>query len=230
MPIKPSGIQWLGEIPAHWEILPMKKLCSVIKDGLHQTPPKVDEGVKFISTQHVRNRTIDINKATYISFEDYQAGHPKIAPIVGDVLITLVGSIGFAAILKEEHLPLSCTRHVGYVRPTEQILPEYLLNYIDSAIFKAWIDNNISQIAQPSIYLRVLATHTIPTPPLSEQEEIVACLDRESKQIDQAIAKAEKEIELIQEYRTTLISDAVTGKIDVRETSAVETTLTTAAI
>jgi len=215
--MKPSGVEWLEDIPAHWEIVPMKKLCSVIKDGLHQTPSKVDEGVTFISTQHVRNRTIDISNATCISYEDYQAGHPKVAPAIGDVLITLVGSIGFAAIVQEQYLPLSCTRHVGYVRPTEKIMPEYLLNYIESAIFKAWIDNNISQIAQPSIYLRVLATHAISTPPLSEQKEIVAYLDKESAKVDIAIAKTEKEIELIQEYRTTLISDAVTGKIDVRE-------------
>jgi type I restriction enzyme S subunit len=128
VPMKESGVMWLGEIPAHWNVAQMKRLCSVIKDGLHQTPAKVSEGVPFISTQHVRHRRIDINNATYISRDDYEKGHPRIAPAPGDILITLVGSIGFASILEAEMIPISFTRHVGYVRPGENVRAEFLLN------------------------------------------------------------------------------------------------------
>jgi type I restriction enzyme S subunit len=214
--LKDSGVDWIGKIPAHWEVRKIKNLCSVVKDGLHETPPKVPEGIPFISTQHVRNRYIDLERATFISKDDYEKGHPRIAPSPGDVLITLVGSIGFAAILKPEFYPISFTRHVGYVRPKSNLTANYLLNYVESSPFRTFLDLEVSQTAQPSIYLRSLAEHVIPVPPVDEQNYIVAHLDRETAKIDALIAKIREGIEKLKEYRTALISAAVTGKIDVR--------------
>jgi type I restriction enzyme S subunit len=214
--LKDSGVEWLGKIPEHWEVRKIKNLCSVVKDGLHETPPKVPEGIPFISTQHVRNRYIDLERATFISKDDYEKGHPRIAPSPGDVLITLVGSIGFAAILKPEFYPISFTRHVGYVRPKSNLTANYLLNYVESRPFRTFLDLEVSQTAQPSIYLRSLAEHVIPVPPVDEQNYIVTHLDHETAKIDALIAKIREGIEKLKEYRTALISAAVTGKIDVR--------------
>jgi type I restriction enzyme, S subunit len=214
VPMRDSGVDWIGEVPAHWSFPQFGYCCTVIKDGLHHTPPKHQEGVNFVSTQHVRNRQINIDDATFISTKAYKEGHPRIRPQAGDVLITLVGSIGFAALVEEIHMPLSFTRHVGYVRCIEQKLnPQYLINYSESFIFKCFIEKNVSQTAQPSIYLSSLAAHKLPLPPIDEQQKIVNWISANVIPYDQAIANAEREIHLFGELRQVIVSDAVTGKI-----------------
>lgn len=214
--MKDSGVAWIGEIPEHWDFTSFKNCCTVIKDGLHHTPPKHEEGISFISTQHVRNRAIAIDKATYISGKDFTAGHPRIKPEIGDVLITLVGSIGFAAVIKKEHYPLSFTRHVGYVRLRQDKLnAEYLINYTESDVFKCFIEQNVSKTAQPSIYLSSLASHKLPVPPERERIEICEWLSSQLIPYKQVQTLIEQEIKGLQEFKQTLITHTTTGKIKV---------------
>jgi type I restriction enzyme, S subunit len=214
--MRDSDIDWIGKIPAHWRFPKLKYACRVIKDGLHLTPCKHNIGVNFISTQHVRNRKITLDQATYISEKDYKLGHPKIKPEVGDVLITLVGSIGFAALVASDHMPLSCTRHVGYVRCREDLIKqEYLINYTESNVFKCFIEENVSQTAQPSIYLASLANHQLPLPPLSEQKEINGWLSKSITSLLKTIDIILSEISILHELKQIYITEAVTGKIKV---------------
>lgn len=211
-----TGVEWLGKIPAHWSIVRFKRCFSIIKDGLHHTPIKRDEGVNFVSTQHVRNRQINIQSATKISHKDYALGHPRIKPEAGDVLITLVGSIGFAATVRCEHLPLSCTRHVGYVRPIEsKINRDFLLYYTESAAFASFIDKNISKTAQPSIYLSSISNHEIALPPLVEQQQIVDWLDQRVGPYEQIFNSVSNQITQMESLKLSLIAQVVTGKIKV---------------
>ena len=215
-PMRDSGIDWIGEIPAHWNFLQFKHCCKIIKDGLHLTPSKHNEGINFVSTQHVRNRKICLEEATYISEKDYRLGHPKVNPEAGDVLITLVGSIGFAALVTINHMPLSFTRHVGYVRcNSNKIVQEYLINYTESYIFTCFIEKNVSQTAQPSIYLGSLASHYLPLPPLEEQVEINQWLSRVIKPYSEMVETAVQHISMLQEMKQIFISQAVTGKLKI---------------
>jgi len=214
--MKDSGIAWVGMIPEHWSIPEFKHCCTQIKDGLHTTPPKHDSGIKFISTQHVRNREIALSQATYISEKDYKIGHPKINPEAGDVLVTLVGSIGFSAMIEDMHMPLSCTRHVGYVRCREEVLsPEYLSEYIESKVFKCFVEENVSRTAQPSIYLSSLADHLFPLPPLDEQRKILKRISISTEPLEKAVSITTSEISVLYELKNIFISEAVTGKIKV---------------
>ncbi len=215
-PMKNSGVDWIGEIPAHWEAASLKHYCSLIKDGLHHTPEKYDEGANFISTQHVRHRKIAIATATKISLKDYQSGHTKAAPEAGDVLITLVGSIGFSAIVRDDHLPLSCTRHVGYVRCRPATLRnDYLVEYFESAAFNRFVGEFVSQTAQPSIYLATLADHKIPVPPLEEQTTISTECASIANRFNSIIELEQTSISTLTEFKQTLIANAVTGKIKI---------------
>ena len=216
VPMKDSGVDWIGEIPAHWEAASLKHYCSLIKDGLHHTPEKFDQGVNFISTQHVRHRRVSISEATKISSKDYFLGHKTSKPEAGDVLITLVGSIGFAAIIEPTHLPLSCTRHVGYVRCADQKLsPEFVVEYFESTSFKGFVGEFVSQTAQPSIYLATLADHKIPLPPYDEQVLIAAACKEFANQFDPTLEREYQGIEVLNEFKQTLIANAVTGKIKI---------------
>jgi type I restriction enzyme S subunit len=216
VPMRDSGVEWIGRVPNHWPTMRFKRCFSLIKDGLHHTPKKHDKGVNFVSTQHVRNRQIDIENATKISQKDYWLGHPRVRPEAGDVLITLVGSIGFAAIVKNEHLPLSCTRHVGYVRPLEKkINRDFLLHYTESPAFGSFIDKNVSKTAQPSIYLSSISNHEIALPPLIEQQQIVAWLDQQIELYQRISASANEQISHLEGMKVALIDDVVTGKVQI---------------
>ena len=216
VPMKDSGVDWIGEIPAHWDSASLKHYCTLIKDGLHHTPEKFDEGANFVSTQHVRHRMVDLSSASKISMKDYRSGHTKSKPEAGDVLITLVGSIGFSAIVEDEHLPLSCTRHVGYVRCKDQRLSNsFLVEYFESASFKGFVGEYVSQTAQPSIYLATLAAHKFPVPPFEEQLDIAeACRDI-AAEFQPALDREQQSIDALIEFKQTLIANAVTGKIKI---------------
>lgn len=216
VPMKDSGVDWIGDVPIHWEVGSLKRFCVLIKDGLHQTPEKYDEGANFISTQHVRHRRVAISEATKISLKDYRLGHSKSKPEAGDVLITLVGSIGFSAIVSVEHLPLSCTRHVGYVRCQEQKLScDFLVEYFESASFIGFVGRFVSKTAQPSVYLATLADHKIPVPPFEEQVRIAHVCRNISDQFEPALDRERLSINALNEFKQTLIANAVTGKIKI---------------
>jgi len=91
------------------------------------------------------------------------------------------------------------------------------LNYVESAPFKTFIESETSQTAQPSIYLRSLAEHIMPVPPVREQEAIASYLRLEVGKINALVDVVRHHIEKLREYRTALISAVVTGKIDVRQ-------------
>lgn len=214
--IRDIGLECCGQVPAHWSTIRFKHCFSAIKDGLHHTPQKHAEGVNFVSTQHVRNRQIDIQSASKISLKDYRLGHPRIQPEAGDVLITLVGSIGFSAIVRDEHIPLSCTRHVGYVRPIEsKINRDFLLYYTESPAFGSFINKNVSKTAQPSIYLSSIANHVMMLPPLDEQQPIVDWLDKNTGPFQRISEKATEQITQLEQMKQSLIADVVLGRIRV---------------
>ena len=223
--MKDSGVEWLGEVPAEWTVKRIKHIL-LQKKGAIKTGPfgsqltsKDMEGadIKVINQRNVIDNDFDfgnnfINKEKYIELQTF-----TIFP--GDILITTRGTIGCTAIAPN--------------RNDKSILHPCLMRLqVDE---KYWLKNLVSLIIQNSGYfleqLKILSNATIidviysenlknvaiVLPPIcEEQKKIIAFLDRETAKIDSLIEKCETAIELFKERRTALISDAVTGKIDVR--------------
>jgi len=219
-PMKPSGIDWLGEIPQHWEIKRLGWICSQINDINHEMPPAVAEGVPFLSAKDLLddgtlNFTHDLKM---ISEEDFQKLSKKVLPRKNDIIYSRIGArLGKARLVKADTkflISYSCC----VVRVKQEIaIPELIRLILDSEFVLTEAKLRTVGVGVPDLGLKEIARFPIPLPPMKEQEKITKYLIQEIANIDLAIAKTEKEIELIQEYRTTLISDAVTGKIDVRE-------------
>jgi len=205
-----------------------------IQDGnhgeLHPTSTDyVEEGIPFLMANDIRNGQVNLKSCTFITKEKadkLRIGFSKPK----DILLTHKGTVGETAIVPDNiGFPyIMLTPQVTYYRVlTKAINPIFLCYCFQSSFFQEQL-KIIGSKQSTRAFVGIVAQRDliIILPAKKEQDKICNFLDNETFKINQVIAQVEKEIELIQEYRTTLISDAVTGKIDVRSTSAIETTLT----
>ncbi len=218
-PMRDSGVEWLGEVPAHWNVVPLKHLCSLLKDGTHLPPPRVDTGVPLLSVRNIIDgKFVFRDDDSNISEKDYEDLCRSFIPQRGDVLLAIVGgTIGKVAII-EEMTNFHIQRSVAIFRVKSNMLTsEGLANIIGSSNFQSLLWENVGFSAQPGIYLGALSNFRFPIPPIDEQSEINKYCTLKAYRIDMLISKATNAVKLMQERRTALISAAVTGKIDVRD-------------
>ncbi|MGD1809545.1 restriction endonuclease subunit S [Dapis sp. BLCC M126] len=223
VPMKFSGIEWLGEIPEHWEVRKVKHLAKN-DHGIVQTGPfgaqlhasdYVEEGVPLILIRNVKNLHIDDSNIPKISEEKAQS--LSIYRLqVGDIVFSRVGSIGRIALVTEREKGWMISGQMLRLRINHPIL----YNYFSVHIFSSSLVSNFVGFysvgsTRDSINTEILRNFVMPIPPLPEQKEIALFIEKKSEKIERSLATIEKEIKLIQEYRTTLISETVTGKIKV---------------
>lgn len=218
--MKDSGIEWLGEIPEHWEVRKLKTIVSKkITDGPHETPEFVEKGIPFISAEAVNsdgsisfeNRRADISK------ELDQIYSLKCKPQRDDVFIVKSGSttgkIGFV----NTDLDFNIWSPLALVRSKKELITgEYTFRTLQSPYFQSQVQTKWSFGTQPNIGMGVLENLYVIVPPKSEQTQILNFISEEIEPIFLTISKIEKELALTEEYKTALIAEAVTGKIDVR--------------
>lgn len=231
-PMKPSGIEWLGEIPAHWELIRLGRLCNVTKlTGFEYTKLwKTDPNGEVIALRglNIKNNRLLLDDVEKISVElSNQLKRSKL--FARDIVFPCTGTLGHGALIEQDN-KYHINQNIAKITPIEDINPNFLLYMLCCSSMQYQINRLNFSGLQPVLLIGTIRNLILQIPPRVEQNQIVNWLNTTTAKIDLAIAKIEKEIELIQEYRTTLISDAVTGKIDVRDTSVVETTLTTAGI
>lgn len=218
-PMKPSGIEWLGDIPQGWNITKIGYVCSVISGGTpDRSRPEYWNGkIPWIKTGEINFNEIQ-EAEEYITEEGLINSSAKLMP-PGTLLMAMYGqgvTRGRVAILAiEAAFNQACLA----ISPSKSLNINYLF-YFFIACYQ-FIRDTGNETSQMNLSAGLIKTVKVLLPSLEEQNKIVVCLNKENIQIDLAITKAEKEIELIQEYRTTLISDAVTGKIDVREITTI---------
>ena len=221
VPLKPSGIPWFGEIPAHWEVLPVKRCATVISKG---TTPST-EGREFLESGPIRFIKAESVSAGRITdepkvFIDHET-HALLARSQlreNDILFVIAGAtLGKVAVVRLEHLPANTNQAVAFVRPNHRVLPEFLAVWLQSGRIKEQVWLSAVQSAQPNLSMNSLGKFPMPLPPLDEQLDVVRRIAAELSRPNTAISRLEREIELLREYRTRLVSDVVTGKLDVRE-------------
>ncbi|MCX9559288.1 restriction endonuclease subunit S [Vibrio cholerae] len=224
---KNSGIEWLGQVPEGWDV---KKVWIErvsrnieLQDGNHgEQHPKaedyVGEGIPFVMANHIDNGKIDFNKCNYIEKE--QADSLRIGfSNEGDVLLTHKGTIGRVGIVQKSHFPyVMLTPQVTYYRCLREIQNRFLFWLMQS---KFWQDQLklLAGLGSTRAYIGLLDQKTLSflIPPEKEQFAIAAYLDRETSKLDRLVEKVDAVIARLLEYRTALITAAVTGKIDVRK-------------
>lgn len=220
---KPSGIPWLGDIPQHWQVMPIKRTCSLVRDGTHLPPPRTLTGFPLLSVRNiVGGRLVRRPDDSFISKADFEQLNSSFVVRQNDVLMAIVGAtLGKVAVV-EDIGPLQIQRSVSILRPRSELMSHaFLATFLRSPRLQQHLWKSVAFSAQPGIYLNFVANIPVPVPPtIAEQVFIFDGLQRELSPIDIASSRLEREIELLGEYRTRLVADVVTGKLDVREAAA----------
>ena len=224
-PMKDSGIEWLGEVPAHWEVGPVKRFViqrsGAIKTGpfgSQLTASDMTEGAIKVYTQRTVIDSDFDSGENFISDAKFSE-LTKFEVFPGDVLVTTRGTIGRAVTV-----PPSAQRGILHpcllrVQPEPQRLDaEFLVALIEqSSLVRQQIGYLSNATTIEVVYSDTMGSVIIPVPPIAEQQAILKWLSRSVGDIDALLTEAQRAIELLQERRSALISAAVTGQIDVRK-------------
>lgn len=217
-PMKPSFIDWLGDIPAHWDTAALKHIVATpITDGPHETPAFYDEGVPFVSAEAISSGKIDFTKIrAHISVEDHERYSKKYHPKRNDIFMVKSGATTGVTAIVDTDCEFNIWSPLAVIRCGEKALPAFVLHYMRSINFLEAITLNWSFGTQQNIGMGVIENLHLALPPIDEQAAIAKKLDNQFVHFEELIAKSQKAIDLLQERRTALISAAVTGKIDIR--------------
>ena len=214
-----SGVEWLGEIPAGWETVPLKwctRQDASISYGIVQPGDHVEDGVPFVQTTNISSGTFELDHLQRTD-PDIAADYPRSKLEAGDVILGIRASIGAAYVVPEELEGANLSRGIARLATNEQICPKYLTFYLGSL----QVENYWGLAQQGSTFDEVSIANvrelTVPVPPLDEQRAIADHLDETTAQIDALIERVRDGVERLREYRTALLSAAVTGEVDVRE-------------
>jgi type I restriction enzyme, S subunit len=217
--LKPSGVDWLGDVPEHWAVKPLKHLVPQVTVGIVVQPSRLyeDAGVPCLRSLNISTGVIKPAPMVYIS-EASNRQQRKSQVFSDDIVVVRTGRAGVAAIVTPEFDGANCI-DLLIVRKSGRILSEYLLTYLNSWGAQADVEYRSVGAIQAHYNTGTLANLVVPVPPLDEQEAILAELDLELRTIHRSQKTANDEIRLLREYRTRLIADVVTGKLDVRTAS-----------
>ena len=221
-PMKDSGVEWLGDVPNHWQAVQLGRICTQVSDGPHFSPNYVDEGILFLSARNVRSDGWWLDDVKYISEFDYNEFCKRVLPQPGDVLYTKGGTTGIAKVVDLKQR-FQVWVHVAVLKiATSKAKSEYVAYALNSIGCYEQSQLHTRGATNQDLGLTRLIKIWLALPPLAEQQGIIDVLDEITTGIDQLVLGAESAIALMQERRAALISAAVTGKIDVRDFAPAE--------
>jgi type I restriction enzyme S subunit len=213
--LKPTAIDWLGDIPEHWKVKKLKYITPNITVGIVITPAKyyVDSGVACLRSLNVKENYLDNSNLVFISPESNELLE-KSKIHKDDLVAVRTGKPGTTAIVNEEFDGTNCIDLI-IIRKSNQILSIFLSLQLNSSFTKFQFSTGTDGAIQQHFNIETACNIIVLLPPLEEQKAIAEYIEKETARIDAKIAKTKRIIELQKEYRTALISEAVTGKIKI---------------
>ena len=211
--MKDSGVEWLGEIPAHWKMSKLKYV-SMIKYGLGQPPKQKDSGLPIIRATNVFRGKISKENLVFVDPDDIPWNRDPVLK-ENDIIVVRSGAYtGDSAIIPYEF--------EGAITGYDMVLRALTVNpkFVAFCLLSTYLlDNQLFlerlRAAQPHLNAEELGNSFLVLPNIEEQNEIVSHIEIEHKRVDDLISKTEQEITLLKEYKTALISEVVTGKVKV---------------
>ncbi len=215
VPMKDSGEKYLREVPKHWEEGALSRWWTVL-DCKHRTVPFLDDGVAVASIGEVHGLKVDLSNANRTSISEYQSmieGGRK--PQVGDIIYSRNATVGEAAIVNDDE-PFCMGQDVSLIRGASS-QPLFLLHLLRSRVVAGQLEALMVGSTFKRINVGQIKKFIVPVPPKSEQDDIAQYSQNVYDTVHSLIERVQIAIERLNEYRTALISAAVTGKIDVRK-------------
>lgn len=215
---KPSGIAWIGEIPADWDIIRMK-LYSYLKGRIGWQGLKaeefIDEGPYLVTGTDFDNGRICWERSYHVSEKRYDEA-PQIQLRVGDLLVTKDGTIGKLAYVDSLPGKASLNSHLLLIRPLQnKYCNEFLYWVLSSPVFQGYYELNGSDgTTMDSLSQEKIGNFSFATPPLPEQQAIAAFLDDRCGYIDGIVTDLERQLGILRQYKKALITETVTKGLD----------------
>ena len=218
--MKDSGIDWIGQIPEHWNVRKTLFCLSMsITDGPHETPQLYDEGIPFVSAEAVScgNGRIDFDHVRgYISREFYEECCKKYIPKKNDIYMIKSGATTGKVALVDTDKEFTIWSPLAVFRCNQKVMHhEYMFFMLQSNLYQLQVQLGWTYGTQQNIGMRTLEKLKVPVPPINEQKQIANFITEKSKPIDEAIEGANQKIALLQERKQIIINDVVTGKVKV---------------
>ena len=218
VPMKDSGVEWLGAVPANWDLLALKRRWNVV-DCKHLTVPFIGEGIPLASVRETQSFELDLRDAQRTTVEWYKTlieGGRK--PRRGDLIYCRNVSVGSASLVTRDDL-FAMGQDVCLIRSSTE--NQRWLNYfLCSSAMSYQLASTLVGSTFNRINVAEVMTLLIPVPPRVEQDRIAQFLELETAKIDSLVTQVYGAINHLKELRTALVSAAVTGKIDVRDGAA----------
>jgi len=217
VPLKDSGVEWLGEVPAHWVVAGLKWYWSVT-DCKHITAEFVDEGIPLASIREVQSRYVALDNAkqtTEVFYRQLIEGGREL--VAGDLIFSRNATVGQVAQVANWHPPFAMGQDVCVLKKQyEWLSSDYLQAVLRSPVVMVQLDNLMIGSTFKRVNVEDIRGIIVPMPPQGEQKIIAEYLIEKTEMFNSMLGEAQNTIALLQERRSALISAAVTGKIDVR--------------
>ncbi len=218
--MKDSGVAWLGEIPEHWEVKRIKYIGKIISGYSFKSDDFTRKGIRVMKISNIQTMRVDWTDDSYLP-EEFLTEYEKFKINKGDLVFALtrpIISTGIKATIVTEQEDVLLNQRNAVLKPSEKLYVRWMYYMIFNEKFKEHFESLIDGTGQqPNISSNDIANIHIPLPNFEEQNEIVSLLDFKTEEIEIIITKTQQEIELLKEYKTALISEVVTGKVDVRD-------------
>jgi len=220
-PLKPSGVEWLGDVPKHWKVGKCGFYLTILSgfafpsSGFthEESDTKLLRGINVGVSRLKWDETVYWQRSIEDGLESYEM---KAGDLVIGMDRPLISEGMRVAKVKDVDLPCLLLQRVASLKVSERLNNDFLMGLLASEMFIAHFSPDTTGVSVPHISPEQINNFVISVPPVSEQEEIVAFIGHETAKLDTLTAEAHRAIDLLQERRMALISAAVTGKIDVR--------------
>lgn len=219
-PMKDSGIDWIGQIPEHWELVKLKSIAKVngrIGYRGYTTEDLVHDGngAYAIGGKHISKCVLDLTQPDFISWEKYYES-PEIMVRKGDLLMAQRGSLGKVALVRDDIGEATINPSLVLINNLK-IGDVFLYYYLVSNSCLTYIQLLNTATAVPMISQNQIENLFVPVPSVVEQHAISAFLDKKTNELDTTISELQSQIEDLKAYKSSVISEAVTGKVDLRD-------------
>jgi len=218
--LKDGGIDWLGEIPTNWDVLPFTKFAAEQSDYRGRTPEKVPDGVILVTARNIKMGFIDYEcSEEFIAPEDYGKVMSRGLPRNDDILFTTEAPLGNVALVDRQDIALA-QRVIRFRMVPQRLDQRFTLYAMMARYFQSQLASLSTGSTAEGLKASKLHILRIVAPSLMEQRAIAHYLTEETARIGRTIVSVDVAIERLKEYRSALITAAVTGKIDVRQAVA----------
>ncbi|RKR26735.1 type I restriction enzyme S subunit [Acidovorax sp. 93] len=218
VPMKDSGVEWLGEVPGHWEVSQLRYVVregTSITYGIVQAGPEVEDGVPYIRTSDMSGNALPLTGYPKTSLE-IDASYARSKVNAGDLVISIRASVGKCLPVPPELDGANLTQGTAKIAPGGKAPAAFMLPFISSEPIQLYLDSKAKGATFKEITLETLRKTPFLVPPLEEQLRIAKWVSDQDQQFQALIDAAEQAQKLLRERRTALISAAVTGQIDAR--------------